>query len=228
MAEFMTTGYTKFIEDGSIDNAKDFLKLCLRNFGIMQQYRDEPLGIIENPDFEQYLSDSMDDYRKDMLIKANNEIQKINDFPIKDYAIQKLAEYQDYLDEETAKLNNAIKFMDKLEKIENDIKAWNAEDDFLNIKTFAIEQINTTKESICIKLYKKNIKEYEEIVNGLSNPETKLTVAQRLKDDEIAYQNRQIGYLEEKIKSNVQEKIEESKSKLKEFYDRFIKSIENI
>lgn len=30
----MPTGYTAYIEDGSITTGKEFLMLCLRNFGI--------------------------------------------------------------------------------------------------------------------------------------------------------------------------------------------------
>ena len=34
--------YTTFIEQGKINNARDFMKLCLRNFGIMQEHYQDP------------------------------------------------------------------------------------------------------------------------------------------------------------------------------------------
>ena len=40
----MPTGYTAYIKDGDITTGKDFLKLCLRNFGIAINMRDEPLS----------------------------------------------------------------------------------------------------------------------------------------------------------------------------------------
>lgn len=41
----MPTGYTAFIEDGDITTGKEFLLLCLRNFGIAIDVRDEPLTV---------------------------------------------------------------------------------------------------------------------------------------------------------------------------------------
>ena len=40
----MPTGYTAYIKDGDITTGKDFLKLCLRNFGVAIDMRDEPLS----------------------------------------------------------------------------------------------------------------------------------------------------------------------------------------
>ena len=37
----MPTGYTAYIEDGNITTGKEFLKLCLREFGIAVDMRDE-------------------------------------------------------------------------------------------------------------------------------------------------------------------------------------------
>ena len=42
----MPTGYTAFIEDGDITTGKEFLLLCLRNFGIAIDVRDEPLTVM--------------------------------------------------------------------------------------------------------------------------------------------------------------------------------------
>lgn len=40
----MPTGYTAYIKDGDITTGKDFLRLCLRNFGVAINMRDEPLS----------------------------------------------------------------------------------------------------------------------------------------------------------------------------------------
>ena len=41
----MPTGYTAFIENKQCNSAKQFLKLCLRNFGVLGKYKDEPLSL---------------------------------------------------------------------------------------------------------------------------------------------------------------------------------------
>lgn len=48
----MPTGYTAYIKDGDITTGKDFLKLCLRNFGIAINMRDEPLSKPVSTQFE--------------------------------------------------------------------------------------------------------------------------------------------------------------------------------
>ena len=37
------TGYTSGVVDGRVTDAKDYLKMCLHAFGVMIQYRDDPL-----------------------------------------------------------------------------------------------------------------------------------------------------------------------------------------
>ena len=41
----MPTGYTAYIEDGSITTGKEFLKLCSRAFGVAIDIKDEPLSV---------------------------------------------------------------------------------------------------------------------------------------------------------------------------------------
>lgn len=48
----MPTGYTAFIEDGTITTGKEFLKLCSRAFGIAMDVRDEPLSVPTPSHFE--------------------------------------------------------------------------------------------------------------------------------------------------------------------------------
>ena len=42
----MPTGYTAYIEDGSITTGKEFLKLCSRAFGVAIDIKDEPLSVL--------------------------------------------------------------------------------------------------------------------------------------------------------------------------------------
>ena len=40
----MATGYTQQIINGGVKTPKEFLHLCLRNFGVCYSMRDEPLN----------------------------------------------------------------------------------------------------------------------------------------------------------------------------------------
>ena len=67
----MGSQYTSFIENGKCTSAKQFLKLCLRNFGVMSMYRDEPLSLDFEPDFtiqKDYVKNSK------VLIKLKEQI----------------------------------------------------------------------------------------------------------------------------------------------------------
>ena len=67
----MASQYTSFIENGKCTSAKQFLKLCLRNFGVMQMYRDEPLSLDFEPDFA-----IQKDYVKPVYDSAQNWIKE--------------------------------------------------------------------------------------------------------------------------------------------------------
>ena len=65
----MPTRYTSFIENKQCNSVKQFLKLCLRNFGVLSKYRDEPLSLDFEPDFT--------DENVNSFIKSNeNKIEK--------------------------------------------------------------------------------------------------------------------------------------------------------
>ena len=68
----MPTGYTSFIENGKIDNGKDFLMLCARNFGATVTMRDNSLS---DPIPKQFEPNS---YYLDELNEAKANLEKIN------------------------------------------------------------------------------------------------------------------------------------------------------
>ena len=67
----MPTGYTAFIENKQCNSAKQFLKLCLRNFGVLCKYRDEPLSLDFEPDFTDVITIPVYDNRE----KKNKRIK---------------------------------------------------------------------------------------------------------------------------------------------------------
>ena len=54
----MPTGYTSFIENGEVKDAKTFLHLCLRGFGVCTKLMDRPLKIQD--DYTEDLNDRLD------------------------------------------------------------------------------------------------------------------------------------------------------------------------
>ena len=63
----MPTGYTTFIEEGKVRTAKQFLHLCLRNFGVCSHMRDESLELKDD-----YTKDIIKGYQQDIDYHQKN------------------------------------------------------------------------------------------------------------------------------------------------------------
>lgn len=133
----MLTDYTAFIENGTITNGADFLKLCTRNFGIASDIRDEPLPILPPIHFE------VDPYYKQQYEKAvrgYNEIQlrtseEAKQDIIEDYK-RKAESYRRYY-------KRCVENNKKYLKIKEEILKWiPPTTDHEEIKKFALDQIN--------------------------------------------------------------------------------------
>ena len=72
------TGYTYTIEDGTCKTPKDFLKLCLKNFGCCLDVRDESLAKFNADDFlEKIKNESQSEYLTNSLANAKKELEKL-------------------------------------------------------------------------------------------------------------------------------------------------------
>ena len=218
----MPTGYTVFIENKQCNSAKQFLKLCLRNFGVLSKYRDEPLSLDFEPDF-------IDENANSLLIKDNeNRIEKykkeLEEYDNLSYDYKALKIKEDCLKElnyyikiydEGVKLN--AKYDDFIEAIED----WNCSEDFELIKEFAINQCKISKENL--DYYKEEIVNYKRLLDKIET--SKYTVQCEI--------DKHRNTIIENIKScqDYIERIKEQNNKYeskKEFYDRFIKELENV
>lgn len=160
--------YTSFIEDGKITNAKDFLKLCLRNFGIMQEHYQEPLSLesVLEKEFDVETDDSYQRYRSrmdDEYRMLKEVLKKRQDGNLME------EEYNNYIKTITTSLNkykeyreNEIKRNKVFEKFVNEIKQWQCSPQYENIKKFAIDQC--TGAMTDITYYDKQIARYENIL----------------------------------------------------------------
>lgn len=84
----MPTGYTVFIEDGEITNAKDFLMLCARAFGVAIDMREEPLSKPMPKEFKPST------YHLERLEEERRELDRLRSMTMDEVHNQNEAEYQ--------------------------------------------------------------------------------------------------------------------------------------
>ena len=223
----MASKYTSFIENGKCTSAKQFLKLCLRNFGVMQMYRDEPLSLDFEPDFaiqKDYVKNSK------VLIKLKEQIdywqQQLDNylnFPF-EFQVKILHdEYSDELNVSKERFENEKKLNSLYEKFIKAINSWECSDEFKNIKNFAIEECEDSKFYIDFSYYEQQVTKYEKLLESL-------------KSDPHQVVNNYINYLKsevEKRKKFFNDEIDrltnlQNLSSNKKFYDKFLKEIESV
>lgn len=132
----MPTGYTVFIEDGEITNAKDFLMLCARAFGVAIDMREEPLSKPMPKEFKPST------YHLERLEEERRELDRLRSMTMDEVHNQNEAEYQRDVAacKEMLEKKKAIK--DRYVAILNEVKAWTPPTTEHNgLKEFAIEQI---------------------------------------------------------------------------------------
>lgn len=129
------TGYTNFIQNGKVTTATDFLKLCLRNFGILMHLRDESLS----PDIPREIQ--KDDYHVKSLATAKEKLAKYNAMSSKEWE-EKLAETLKSEEEHLEAYEKESKdFTDKLNAIKTEVLAWPCGKEYESVKKFALDQI---------------------------------------------------------------------------------------
>ena len=160
------SAYTAFIEDGRITNAKDFLKLCLRNFGIMQEHYQDPISLEsvleKNFDVEtnssyqrsvKYLNNEYDRLKKYIHQQEDKESYGIAFTEFVADIEKSIADYKKAIVERTKENEMYEKYIDKIQK-------WNCSPQYENIKKFAIEQCTNALKDV--NFYEREIKRCEE------------------------------------------------------------------
>ena len=169
----MPTGYTQQIIDGTVKTPKEFLHLCLRNFGVCISMRDMPL-------------DSQGDYTESIKKYYQERTDK---------AKKQNAQYQSFYDV---------------------IKNWDCSEEFSNIKKFALDQIDISKEAedyYTDELSKEMLTKEEFISNSKSKYE----------EDLLNQTKWDIDYHQEQL-----DDITKRMSNVLAFYERFKKEIEKL
>ena len=132
----MPTGYTAFIEDGEITNAKDFLMLCARAFGVAIDMREEPLSKPMPKEFKPST------YHLERQEEKRRELDRLRSMTMDEVHEQNEAEYQRDVAARKEMLEEKKAIKDRYIAILNDVKAWTPPTTEHNgLKKFAIEQI---------------------------------------------------------------------------------------
>ena len=213
----MPTGYTQQIIDGTVKTPKEFLHLCLRNFGVCISLRDEPL----NPQgdytesIKKWYQDSIG-YLNKALENAKKEyarISNLSDDDLYEIYVKKFTDDRNYYQKRTdeAKKQNA-KYQSFYDAIEN----WDCSEEFSNIKKFALDQIDDSKEPEDFYkdvLTKKILTKKEFIADG--KYEYKETLLKSAEQD--------VNYKQERLDDAIK-----TMNDALAFYERFKKEIEKL
>ena len=214
----MPTGYTQQIIDGTVKTPKEFLHLCLRNFGVCISMRDMPFDVSQG-DYTEYIKkyyqDAMD-YHVKALENAKREYEKItnlSDDNLYEMYVERFSHNREYYQERTdkTKKQNA-----QYQSFYDAIKNWDCSEEFSNIKKFALDQIDISKDDedyYADELSKEMLTKEEFISNGKSK-----------------YEEDLLNATESDIKYN-QERLDEITKKMNDtlaFYEHFKKEIEKL
>lgn len=132
------TGYTSGVVDGRVTDAKDYLKMCLHAFGVMIQYRDDPLTK-DLPD-----SIPMDTYHVSRIDYHKSKLEEVKARTDDEWR----EELKKSLEKEKAEYEEAKKEIqveaERIENMRKKIVAWDCDDQLADVKKFALEQLNMT------------------------------------------------------------------------------------
>ena len=211
----MPTGYTQQIIDGTVKTPKEFLHLCLRNFGVCISMRDMPLDsqVDYTESIKKYYQDSMGYHTKE-LENAKTEydrISNLSDDELYEMYVERFSDNREYYQKRTdeAKKQNA-----KYQSFYDAIKNWDCSEEFSNIKKFALDQINISKDDedyYADELSKEMLTKEEFISEGKYKEEL-------LKQTKwnIDYHQKELDYVIKNMNDTLA------------FYERFKKEIEKL
>jgi hypothetical protein len=205
------TGYTYTIENGTCKTPRDFLKLCLKNFGCCLEVRDESLAKFNVDDFlEKIKNKSQSEYLTNSLANAEKELEKLlkkSDNEWKKELESRIADTEKKLEESKTK---HYKESEILDWFTNKIKNWNCSEKYGNIKRFALEQLDITEA--------ENYEWEEKLLNELTN-----TTVKDYRNSNIKSAIREVDYYKERIEEEKKKRVETI-----EFIEGFLKEIEEI
>ena len=212
----MPTGYTQPIIDGTVKTPKEFLHLCLRNFGVCVSMRDMPLDSQEDytEHIKKFYQDSIFHHTK-VLDYSKREYERINnlsDDELYEICVKRFSDDRDYYQK---RLDEIMNHNAQYQSFYDAIKNWDCSEEFSNIKKFALDQIDISKEDedfYADKLSKEMLTKEEFISNSKDE----------YKEDLLEQINWDIDYHQKELHVSITG-MNDSLA----FYGRFKKEIEN-
>ena len=145
----MPTGYTQMIIDEKVKTPKEFLHLCLRNFGICVCMRDEEFKVEEDytPKIMEFYQHGVDYHKKNLQSAEERlkQIQQLTDDELYQKFLANMMEKKEY-NEEVIKRETALNA--KFDQFSEAIKNWECSPEYNNIKEFALDQLKISKENM--------------------------------------------------------------------------------
>lgn len=212
--------YAHLIDNGTITNAKDFLTLCLRDFGVAFELRDTSLSLESIYNLRNSLNTVDCTFQSRNMSRCYEDLRKLRklfedknewDKAYKEYVLDMANSLEHY----KAVKEEKQSLIKKYQKFINQIESWECSPDFIGIKKFAINQL-TFPTNDC-DFYAKEIEHYN---IKLQNPEKAF-------EDHI---NTKYEVLKESIDSYAKAivRIYKDQKYKKEFLDKFMEEINNI
>ena len=133
------TGYTSFIIKDGMTSAYDFVKLCLRGFGILCAYRDEPLS----PNIPKTLK--KETYHEKELAKAKEKLERLRARTDDEWVKEIETEIDAATIRHEKEAAENAEALERLTKVKNAIQEWDCDEKYLPVKKFALEQISSSE-----------------------------------------------------------------------------------
>ena len=166
----MNTSYTAYIKDGDITTGKDFLKLCLRNFGMAMAIstRDEPLSKPVSTQFEP------NPYYKKQYEEAVEVRNKYRQMTFEEAKKELIEKHKKDMESTRKSLDQYIAEDKLYMKVRDEIEKWiPPTSEHENVKKFALNQIdislNTDIREYCKKKLNKDLDISDEAVYSYMN-----------------------------------------------------------
>ena len=213
----MPTGYTQHIIDGTVKTPKEFLHLCLRNFGVCVSMRDMPLDSQEDytEHIKKYYQDSIDYHTKE-LENAKAEYERVINLSEDELYRMYVKNFSDNREYYQKRTDGVKKQNSKFQSFYDVIKNWDCSEEFSNIKNFALNQIDISKDDedyYTDELSKEMLTKEEFISNGKSKYE----------EDLLEQTKWNIDYHQERLDA-----ITKNMNDALAFYERFKKEIDKL
>lgn len=198
------TGYTSLIAQGEITTAKDFLKICLRAFGVLVEMRDEPLSANIPTQIEK------NDFYSKKKEQAEKKLKELKAFFPKQW--EEMLKKEIKATKETLKKGEekAEKERMLLDRLTREICGWQCDKEFRDVKNFALEQLGRTREETFLEVWQK--------LNTLENFTWKTFKKQKIEELE-----KETAYYEKK-----EQKEKKRQKEKQDFLDKFFLNLKKL